>query len=202
VISLKFTNSVQAAAALLAMCAIGNVAMAGSTVYTCNTAKGKVFQDHPCDVAAQTEAEKTYDIPKTCGSACPPPSRQAQNSEQGQFVQAGSSAPQYVDVPVRQSQTPEGYECSDGTKTWVSKTPCPPSRTTLRPAYVNGVDQHGNLVHGFGSEAVNNPVQQTALSHEDFCKRLEDHAPMNDKGKRGESDSVYERNKQRQLNGC
>jgi hypothetical protein len=179
-------------------------------VYKCKSADGTtIYQNEPCPQGAKEIAKGEYQ-------------RQADTTQQHGAPEAEAAqelatpAPASRDVQASRDDSqgydeqPASYQCEAGGKTWISKTPCPgtvtKTRTVTNDVPFNGVDQYGNVVSGTGTitERVkeDHAVQQQGLSHDELCKRLQDHAATSYDKKAGSGDSVYERNKARQENGC
>lgn len=172
-------------------------AMADETVvFVCEGPSGKVYTNHPCDMNEKLVGAKQYhnDAP------APSPGQ----FDQWRPSQQQPNAPQYVNraQPAQREQTAsiDGYQCSGNGKTWVQEKPCPDSTVHGSAGHISGFDQYGNHISGTALYSERVPVEQQALSHDELCTRLQQHMQTSEKDK-GQS-SVYERNKQRQLNGC
>lgn len=179
--------------------ALLSVPASAANVFVCDTPTGKVYSDRPCGPGETTKEVRSYN------DAVATPSPAESNLYRAQS-QVGNNYPLQSARPtqdqVTQEVTVEGYQCSGNGKTWISKKPCQDGTPASMPGFFSGVDQHGRFVSGTGTQSYTAPVDQQALTHEEFCARLQAQMPTNDKGKRGETDSIYERNKQKQLNGC
>jgi hypothetical protein len=175
-------------------------ASAGSTVYTCKTDAGTVYQDHPCATADATIDAKNVYAPKPCGGSCGTSNGSASAESvksRGRQVQQEQS-----EVSVESVAVPSGFQCSGNGKTWIQGTPCPDSMTVYRPISVSGFDQYGNHFTGSGALKDQATVNQQGLSHDELCDQLHHQTPINtSRGKSGPSDT-YERNKLRQQEGC
>ena len=66
--SAKFARSIAHLTIIMALCPIG--LFAGSTVFTCKTDNGTVYQDHACATADATLDSKKVYAPRPCGSSC------------------------------------------------------------------------------------------------------------------------------------
>lgn len=177
-------------------------ANAGAVIYTCNTDKGKVYQDHPCEKTAQTANVATMYIPEVCGSSCG-----GQGSGYAESRNSGQVSIPVTDTVVQSdngsSDAVRGsnvHECSGGGKTWIQSTPCPAEVTRKKhyTAPVTGTDQYGNFVSGtmFGTQTEHLGVQQTNLSHDQACQQLDARKLT------GKPSDAYERNKMRNNEGC
>lgn len=175
---------------------------AGAVIYTCNTDKGKVYQDHPCEKTAQTANVAAMYIPEVCGSSCGTPTGNSYADRSG-----GQSSAPVTDTVVQSSggsqdstRSSNVHECSGGGKTWIQSTPCPAEVThkTHYTAPVMGTDQYGNPISGtmFGTQTEHANVQQTNLSHDQACQQLDARKLT------GKPSDVYERNKMRNDEGC
>jgi hypothetical protein len=179
-------------------------------VYKCKAANGTtIYQNEPCPQGARQIAKGEYQRQADTTAQYGAPEAEAPQdlatpAPAGRDVQGSRDDSQGYD------QQPASYQCEAAGKTWISKTPCPSSvtktRTVTNDVPFNGVDQYGNVVSGTGTitERVkeDHAVQQQGLSHDELCKRLQDHAATSYDKKAGSGDSVYERNKARQANGC
>jgi hypothetical protein len=173
-------------------------AHAGSTVYKCQTANGLVMQDVPCANAAQTQSTTIYDAPPPSGSSVGVQNGNAWAAAGSEQRDEQQQAAVQLDSPTDQTR---GYQCSGNGKTWVSSTPCPLATKQFHASSFNGHDQFGTPVSGTVVSREDVPVEQQQLSHEDVCAKLKENPATSDK-KTTSGESAYERNKQRQANGC
>lgn len=176
---------------------VSSAAFAGeTTVFVCEGPAGKTYTNHPCETNEKLVGAKQYrdDVPAPSPGQDKQWRPSAQSGYQAQPVYQ-ASAPQR-----QQTASVDGYQCSGNGKTWVQEKPCQESTVHGSAAHVSGFDQDGNHISGTALYSERVPVEQRALSHDEFCTRLQDHMQTSEKDK-GQS-SVYDRNKLRQLNGC
>jgi hypothetical protein len=167
------------------------------TIYKCKAADGSVtHQQVPCTGEAdQVGARKVsasesgeLRVQQRIIPAGPAPTRE----EFIEYQQRGETPP---------AQT-AAYQCDDGRREWIQRTPCP-SRVK-RYAPVSGVaisTTTGEPMHVTGAMQYETGVQQQGLSKRDVCEELK--ARPNTTQKRGSAgQSAYLRNKMRDENGC
>jgi hypothetical protein len=110
--------------------------------------------------------------------------------------------PYQASQPAARASAPEAYQCFDGRRQWIQRTPCPKQVRRYSTSTDNVfVPELGQSVNVRVRTPYKEAVEQRGLNSDDICDELEGGASTSQK-RTSAGRSSYERNKLRDEHGC